>query len=167
MRNFKDDYEWQERHLDEVIDILRANAHKLMDIRRSSLLDDMKNGSDIEIPATSGSIGVRMRRDTDFRDLTIRSRRSSGATTEMEKIRSGCTRWYLYVWFEGDEIVEWWLIDIDELRDHLDDMIKRGEAPETVNHDGRTAFRSISRRSIEERGAMMARWPIAPDGWDF
>jgi hypothetical protein len=82
--------------------------------------------------------------------FTIRSRRDSGAKTELAKILDGHGDWMFYGFHdEGDTIRQWYLIDLHAFRWHwvmFRDCVNSQEIP---NGDG-TYFRAFWIRSFPE-----------------
>lgn len=153
---YESDRAWADSYEAEAIRVLRANAMHLIDIQRASDEDDRKHATDMIIRVAGGDVAVRIRRSAAARysDLTIRSWRQSGAKTELAKIREGFARWYLYGWDDtaSGYLNRWMLLDVDVLRGSglLD------SAPQTVNHDGQTAFRTIAAGSLQLCGCIIA-----------
>jgi hypothetical protein len=104
--------------------ILKENASFLVAFKRAPLNIDLNEVGDIVLESNIGHIAFRARRpEVEYRDLTIRSRRASGAETELAKIRKGFGRWYLYCWADGEpytngngKIKNWILVDLDQFR---------------------------------------------------
>lgn len=119
MRNeVTNDWRWSDRYWPSVQQILQANTVHLFSFNVATPEQDMKQATDM-IVTVSGqkAIAVRLRRDSyTYRDLTLRAARTSGATTELEKIRAGWGDFYLYGWTQGAVINEWMLVDLHKLR---------------------------------------------------
>ena len=146
---FQEQYDWQDKHIDEVIKILNKNLHLISEIRRSSFEEDTRFGKDIVLSFDSGDIAVRMRKDTIYRDLTIRSYKDTGYKTEIDKIKEGYTKWYFYCWFENNIMVEWWLIDVDKIRNSniLDTILDKYNGKGISNKDG-SYFIAINKEEL-------------------
>ncbi len=97
-------------------------AGRIVEVREATTDEDTRHATDYVVTVGSGDIACRVR-DWDswlkHGDLTIRSRRPSGAKTELAKIKEGFGRWYLYAWVAKDEsaIDAWMFVDLDKLRE--------------------------------------------------
>ena len=153
--DFQRDYDWQDTRIPLIIDILRQNAMYLLSVKVASQDKDTKQATDLLISVDGGDVSVRLRRPgCRFRDLTIRSYRSNGHRTEIDKIREGFARWYLYCWMDDPwTIGDWLLVDLDELRESglLDD-----DRPIKVNPGGRTGFKRYNPRELDNEGCVLA-----------
>jgi hypothetical protein len=93
-----------------------------MDISIANDEDDCKHATDYHIITVKGtSIGCRLRKGIkffyDWHDVTFRASRPSGVQTELEKIKRGSPRWYLYGWVDtNDRITHWVFLDMDIFR---------------------------------------------------
>jgi hypothetical protein len=137
-------WQWANTHMEEVLKILKANAMHFIDIRVSTPQEDMQLATDMVITITGGEIALRIRRpNVRFRDLTIRSL-CRGYRTEIDKIKEGKARWYLYAWSNGSGGFEdWMLVDINQLR--KSDLLTRKQT--ILNGDG-TGFIAISKEEL-------------------
>jgi hypothetical protein len=88
------------------------------------------------------NIGMRVRRSSyadmfGLLDFTFRSKRASGAVTELEKIHNGHGTWFLYSHADqyDSNLPHWMVIDLNEFRKYK----KSGRYYE--NKDGTTFFR--------------------------
>ena len=138
----KTDWSWADKHMKQIIALLKDNAHRLLSVQMASPEEDMKQATDLVIEVVGGRILVRIRRPYfKYRDLTIRSWRQNGAKTELAKIQEGFGDWYLYVWTgDAEKFTDWMLVDMATLRESglLEDR------KITYNHDGLTGFIAIS-----------------------
>ena len=147
---------WSDKHLEQARNILRKNAHLLLTFPIADEEKDMKQATDMMIDAGAGSIALRFRHGTTFRDLTIRTHSYYGGKTEIDKLREGYAKWYLYMWFDCDEDcdgknctpVDYLLVDVDKLRmtEVLNDSYIKPK--EIVNKDGETSFYPIDLHDI-------------------
>lgn len=135
----------------EIRRILALNALALFDFQIATAQQDIKEATDMVI-TTSGqkAIAVRIRRsNVTFRDLTIRAYRTSGATTELEKIKEGAGDYYLYAWEASQSlsIGDWVLVDLHRLRHSglLDHAWRR-----IANTDRKTEFIAIPVKVLRE-----------------
>lgn len=150
-KEVKRNWDWADKYMDQVEMILRMNAMYLLDIRIANKQKDTEESTDLVITVNGGDVAVRLRRPHyDYRDLTIRAR--AGAKTEIDKIKAGFAKWYLYGWVSDDTIQEWMLVDLDIVRNKglLND---RDIIPNT---DGRTGFIAIPHTELEENGCLIA-----------
>lgn len=114
----KKDWEWADTFLPQIVDILKSNAIYILEIRIADSDKDTKEATDLVISVTGGDVAVRIRRGKyhKYRDWTIRSVRDSGAKTELNKLRDGFAKWYLYLWTDSENIVDWILVDLERSR---------------------------------------------------
>lgn len=148
------DWTWSDGFLPEVRRILGMNALYLLEVAVASAQQDMKQATDMLV-TVSGSIAVavRLRRPVyNHRDLTIRAIRSSGATTELEKIRFGAGDFYLYGWTQGLRVPEWMLVNLHNLR--ASGLLNR-QWQIIRNKDRRTAFIAIPHTLLKQYGCVV------------
>jgi hypothetical protein len=112
--SFSVDKKWANKCLPEVKKILRQYTLYFLEF----LIAGYKKATDMILKTSGGDVALRIRRGsyTKYRDLTIRSFRSSGQKTELEKLRDGFAHFYLYLWTDGASIVDWILVDLDKAR---------------------------------------------------
>jgi len=138
--------EWADRFIPEIKKILTSHAGLFVNVEISSDEIDQQQATDLIITIEGGQVAVRARRQTNFRDWTIRSIVRTGNKTELQKIKEGFARWYLYLWTDNYKVVDWILIDLDKIRqDGILDK-KRSHIP---NGDG-TWFIAIPTSEIKE-----------------
>jgi hypothetical protein len=114
---FAEQKSWSDGHIDEVNRVVRRIVGKIIDIVPTDPERDRLEGIDYDIKVAAGTIACRIRRaEYRYRDLTMTSRRVSGARAEIDKIRSGSVRWYLYAWAADGKFQEWMFIDLEKLR---------------------------------------------------
>jgi hypothetical protein len=138
--NWQDNKAWSDQYVEQIISILKANSAHILQIEVASEDKDTHQATDMTIKIVGGDVAVRVRRNTKFRDLTIRSSLSSGSKTELQKIQEGFADWYLYAWTVNGQISEWILVNMDQLR--RSGLIYRNRQ-QTQNHDGKSSFVSI------------------------
>lgn len=148
------DWDFSNLYLGRGIDLLKKYASFLVDFEIAPPDIDLKEVGDIVLQSSMGHVGFRVRKpNVTYRDFTIRSRRLSGAETELAKIRKGFCRWYLYCWADGamprgnGRFADWILVDMDQFRDCGLAYQDRQEKP---NPDGRTWFIFYSISELED-----------------
>ena len=133
--------------------ILKENAGYFLEFEDASEDTDMKEATDILINIRGASIAVRVRKDTRYRDLTIRSE-CGGYKTEIDKIKEGFGRWYLYLWVNDNEktVNDWMIIDLNKLREcGILEEVKTS----IMNRDGRTGFKFYKAKSLFEKDCIV------------
>jgi hypothetical protein len=159
--SFTNDFKWQSTHIPEATKIILDNIQHIIDVKIAPDSDDIHRCTDLIVKISGGKIGLRMRRNRDFQDFTVRNSRPNGTKTERDKIISGCIQSYLYIWFENDKVADWILINIDkmnELKLFSDNLYGNGKIVE--NRDG-TTFISYSLSVLRELNCILA------EGWDM
>jgi len=148
----KRNWAWADQYLPDVKRILMANAGHMLDICIAPLDADMNRATDMVVSVKGGDVAVRVRRPRyNYRDLTIRAR--AGGKTEIDKIREGFARWYLYGWTNGDgRLAEWMLVDLDKVREH--ELLSGRRVID--NRDGRTGFIAIPAEELLAKGCIVA-----------
>jgi hypothetical protein len=157
---FAIDFDWQKKYYKDIARILRMNAPKIIKIAIADDETDMKEATDFVVTLKGGRVAVRIRKDVGgrYHDLTIRSRRRSGAKTELQKIKEGYADFYLYIWTGNENITDWWLVDVECLRSSgLLDAPRR----EIWNKDGGSAFIAFVANELEKAGALINRMQTA------
>lgn len=117
--NWKTDKEFADKYLPQITQILKDNAKYIVNIVVAPYEDDALRATDFIIKVESGDVAGRLRRWSRFtinKEWTVRSRRDSGAETELSKLKKGFARWYLYGWTQDNVIFSWMLIDLDVVR---------------------------------------------------
>ena len=130
---FETNWNFSEKYIPQVRDILKENAMFIVNIEVASPEDDMKHSTDLKVKITAGDVAVRIRRGKyNYRDITIRAFKN-GYKTEIHKLREGFGDWYLYAWEnkEQTEIVDWALIDINKARSLFTDDRQYKKTDET------------------------------------
>ena len=139
----------QAKHLKSIEEIIRKNAYDIVDIKLASEYQDTRQATDMVVTVTTGTIAVRIRTfkstKKKYRDFTVRSITRCGNKTEIDKLRDGWARWYVYAWEnQAGEISEWMFIDMDKVRASKLLDTKRHDIP---NGDG-TFFRAYSETEL-------------------
>lgn len=114
--SYQRDREYADSLNPEINRVLKACAHKIIQIEVASDEADKERATDFEIRVVGGTIAARVRRNCDFRDLTIRASRPTGVKTELEKIRKGYGDWYLYAWERHGQFEDWMLVCLKRVR---------------------------------------------------
>lgn len=160
-------YQWQDARIPQAIEILRQNAMHMLSVKVAAPSKDMRQATDLIISVDGGDVALRMRRPgCRFRELTIRAY-SNGYRTELDKLREGFARWYLYCWMQDNQTVgEWMLIDLDRMRESglLDD-----DRYVQMNPGGKTGFVSIKPEELNTAGCLLAanlRGLVVAGGYD-
>lgn len=144
MHKFEYDKRWSDKYITAIKCIVGPHL-----LAPSSLDVDRNEAADLVVlRAKNLTIACRVRRPSykSYRDeFTLRSRRPTGVTTELEKIVLGWGDWFLYghAAESGAELAYWKLIDLNAFRAHL--ILNHGQikSGEILNPDG-TAFRWYS-----------------------
>jgi len=152
MTTFQEQFDWQNRYMVQVTKILRAHIGDIIKIDIAPEDDDMKRATDVTIKLSGGSVAVRLRKETKYRDLTIRSY-NGGYKTEIDKIREGCADWYFYGWTKNGKVIDWILVSVNQLRDN---GVLDADWREISNKDGRTKFICIPRSYLFQNGYITA-----------
>lgn len=149
------DWNWSNQFIPDIKKILTKNAQIFLNIEIANAQDDMERATDFIVTVSSGQVAVRIRRDgysNKYRDWTIRSFRSSGTKTELEKIRQGFASWYLYLWTTNNQIADWVLIDLNKVRSKGLLDIPRKQIP---NKDKQTYFIAVPINEIKQNGCLI------------
>jgi len=139
---FSAGWAFAELHMDAVRNGLgRLPIKYFMDIETAPVRRDMEEATDLVLSISGGDIAVRIRRrkywqpDKFAPDLSIRAI-NRGFKTEIHKLREGFGKWYFYGFSKDDqgELLIWWLLDIDKMRDC--NIFEDGRYPTYPNGDG-------------------------------
>lgn len=157
---------WADNYIPEVNRVVRKIAGKILDIDVADPQRDRLEGIDYEVKVVGGSIACRIRRADryGFRDLTITVSKPSGITPEVEKIRNGSVRWYLYAWAAEGHFVDWMFVDLDKVRalSLIERSIDRGRKHRDPEGG---VFVCIPFSELEKNGAVLAyEMNTVPDG---
>lgn len=146
------DWTWASGREDEVLDNV---ARHLLTIVHASKEKDQKQATDYEIIPCGVSVQMRVRRteNTKRRDVTIRNFRSSGAETELSKIRRGFADVMVFAWFDANDLSEYLIVDLAKMR--KTGLIDRPDG-EKKNHDGKTGFAWWSWQTCQNFGCVIA-----------
>lgn len=149
------DRQWSDNFIPEIKAIVGPNLLEVADIE----LDGKQATDLIILKAKDMRIAARIRDASKYaqkygHQFTIRSKRDSGAQTELEKIQRGWGDWFFYGFGdpESGTIVLWYLIDLHAFRYHMnrDSWIRSGIKVETqANGDG-TYFKAFTVSSFPD-----------------
>lgn len=124
MSEYDEDRSWSDRYLPLAREIVGKRALIVTDFEA-----DTRRAADLAILSTRGlSVGVRMRRpgfiDRYPFEFTIRSERTTGTQTELDKICNGLCDWMFYGHAGEDiegrpHIARWMIIDLASWRAHM------------------------------------------------
>ena len=152
MSGYQRDRAWSDRFIPEIKNIV---GPRLLCVTPDEI--DQKQAADLMVfTARSVTIAARVRRpgflEKYRHDFTIRARRDSGATTELEKIVDGWGDWMLYAHAAPCEtrLAWWWLLDLNSFRAALIRQATNGFAircGDKPNGDG-TFFKWFDVRSF-------------------
>jgi hypothetical protein len=161
---------WADQYTDQLLAILQPLVGKIATIRPADQQSDMKRATDLIATIPEGDIGIRVRDRIEYRDLSLRSRVSSGMTSEVPKIKAGWCTWYLYGWVDNDDKVsDWMFVDMNVFREK---KLWEG-AVEKDNWDGKSSFILVPWRKLADAGAVVdaviygraLSWHMAPCPW--
>ncbi|MBZ0291877.1 MAG: hypothetical protein K8L99_04845 [Anaerolineae bacterium] len=151
----RQDWDWSDRYLREVTEILSLHAPLMFRVVPATVKQDTRQATDMVVSFEGlRMIAVRIRRQVyGYRDLTLRTVRWNGVTTELEKIMAGYGDYYLYGWTRDDLIVEWMLVDLRRLRES-GLLIRHWDV--IHNQDQQTGFIAIPYSALKACGCVMA-----------
>ena len=140
---WQNDKGWADNYFTSIRNVIYKVTCQIVKIEVAPDQEDKENATDYKITLETGNIACRVRRPScKYRDLTIRATRTSGSKTELEKIREGYARWYLYAWAkDGNTFDAWIFVDLDKLRESGLLEQKHGVIS---NPDGKTGFIALS-----------------------
>lgn len=154
MWNYEEQRNKSDLYLESFKDILERNSLHFLNFEVSDEYKDTQEATDMVIKVKGGDVALRVREpNVHFRDLTIRSRSRYGGKTEIDKLREGFGKWYLYGWGDGvGNVNEYILVDLDKVRSFKILDRQRKEIP---NYDG-TKFINISISELIMTGCLIA-----------
>ena len=153
---FKINWDFAEKYMPAIVEILKDNAKYIVDVEVATPDEDMHQSTDLKIKVSGGDVAVRVRRgNIKFRDMTLRAH-NKGHKTELDKLRDGFAKWYLYAWENEQQcICDWILVDIDAMRKA--DLLSENRKI-IMNKDGVTGFVTYKIDELERCNALMARY---------
>ena len=142
------------KHKDQIYGILKTinpyqyavwEGHMSTDFEDQNYSFDLVYNGKIEI-----SVRIRKHEYLKYKDFTIRSQSKCGYETEIDKLKKGFGNIYFYGWLDPHEvnICEYLIVDINKIRDKLDDGGFR------TNKDG-TAFKFYTNFFLDENDAII------------
>ena len=158
MSGFRSDYEWQRNFLDPIRNIVGPLL-----LKDATFEEDTKEATDmLVLKARDMRIGCRVRRAAGgYANLypwqfTIRSRRDSGAATELEKITNGWGDWMFYghaehdgPWSSSPSFSRWFVIDLAAWRAQMiRSKCQAGWPTNHFNHSDGTHFKAFDVRGF-------------------
>ena len=169
--DFRTDYDWQMGYMPAVKNLIGPH---LLDL--SSFEIDAREATDmLVLMARDMRIGCRIRRagyaDAYPYDFTVRSRRASGAKTELTKITEGWGDWLFYGHAEHDQIpslARWFLIDLHAWRaQQIRSKQRAGDPRQRSNPDRATGFIAFDLRRFEPQPPVLvaASHDVPAIGW--
>lgn len=118
MSGYREDRQWSDKFIPQIKSIVGPLL-----LEPASFKLDAKEATDLIVfRARDMRIAARIRNHEYLKkyshQFTIRSRRDSGAETELSKIVNGWGDWFFYGFSDREErtIVQWILIDLDHFR---------------------------------------------------
>ena len=147
-KQYKRERQWSDEYIPAVQQLL-GEAFRVNKEHITVTSDEMDTteAADLEMKMSGQTIAVRLRKNTTFRDLTIRTQQYIGKQTEISKIKEGYADWYFYGWIDTMGILmEWMIVDMDEVRKHKLWEKKR----EIKNKDKTTGFIAIPRYELDK-----------------
>lgn len=117
------------------------------DFEDTNLSYDMVYSGKIEI-----SVRIRNNNYLRFKDFTIRSKSKNNGYTEIDKLKNGLGNIYFYGWlnYESNLIQEWLIVDINKIRDYLDDG-------KLFKNTDNTEFMAYSINFLQSHGAIIKK----------
>ncbi len=164
--DIKRDWEKADKFFPSIVQILQSiyGLDSTVEVAPSEL--DLERATDYLLTLKSETqdilVACRVRDLESFKkygDITIRSRRLSGAKTELEKLAEGFGDIYFYGWGIVPNISEYVVWSLDAMRPILQlryYLLKKGEIVEIPNIDGRSWFIAISHFTLENNRAIIS-----------
>ena len=157
MNNWKEQKDKVDKYNLQAIKIVKECIAKHIEVEISSIYKDQNEATDLVIKRKKEDVALRIRSEHVWKkEWTVRSSLDSGHETELNKIRKGFTRWYLYGWAKGDTIESWIFIDLDIVREKniLNmDWSEKNNKNEFGESDG-THYISIPIKYLKDNGCI-------------
>lgn len=153
----KNDWNWSDQFMPVIRSIVGPHL-----LEPASLEIDRTRAADLVVlRAKNLMIACRVRRPVRsaeyLNQFTLRSRRDSGARTELDKIIDGWGDWMFYGFAASDTgaaLERWYLIDLHSFRSHLIRNPSQLKTGEQRNGDG-TCFRWFDFQSFPQSPAIL------------
>lgn len=146
--------QFEVKHKDQIFKILNESNFLNYAVWKGDLSTDFEDQNYSYDLIYNGriEISVRIRKNKylKYKDFTVRSKSKYGYETEIDKLKKGFGNIYFYGWLDAFEtnICEYLIIDINKIRDKLDNGIFR------INYDG-TGFNFYTLLFLEENDAII------------
>lgn len=150
---------------DAFIPALRAIVGPLLLEESSYELDTTRAADLVVFTAKTLTVACRVRRYGYAQsypwDFTIRSRRDTGAVTELSKIIDGWADWFIYAHADSDgfNLSRWFVLDLNVFRAALIRDARQRDHRETPNGDG-TYFVAYDVRDFPAEIIVSAKPPV-------
>jgi hypothetical protein len=154
--DWQHDKSWADGYWPAIEAVIRAVAGQIISVSKADDEMDVHQATDYVVRVSAGEIACRVRRPgyTKFHDFTLRCSRPSGVITELEKIRQGFAKWYLYAWaMDAHTFEDWVFVDLDKLRGS--GLLTDGRQA-IMNWDGSSAFVAFSLEELRNGGCILA-----------
>lgn len=161
--SFERDKEWADSYLPQLSPIIRQCTGDIIDLRIATEIEDRSQATDLVVSIPTGTLAIRIRKPhiwaNAYRALTLRSSRPSGRPQELDKIKKGWARWYLYTWagYEHD-FCAWVFVDLDKLRTS-GRLAQFSKDDEHDNRDGSSKWVDLPISDIHAAGAIVRMHP--------
>jgi len=159
----KRDWRWADQFFDSIKEILKQHFGNQIKVEIAPEELDLEKATDyVLLNMDDGFVACRVRKTEyhgRFADITIRSYRSSGSTTELEKLAQGFGDYYFYGWGDPPTISYYEIIDLHKCRPLIKiryELLKAGKLREIPNLDKRTKFIAIKPESLNPYHARVA-----------
>jgi hypothetical protein len=156
LKTWKADKAWADRYWPQIVGVVREVAGDIITVREATPDEDTRYATDYVLTLESGDIACRVRRWDywqRFGDITLRNSRPSGAMTEIEKLRQGWGRWYLYAWAKAEgDFGAWVFVDLDALRSS--GLLDRSRG-DHQNLDGSSSFVSLPLSELRQHDCLI------------
>src|SRR3990167_636534 len=155
-------YEKYKKELENIIRKVVAFKLITIDIDRATEEQDMKQVTDLVVNVRLDNkvdLAIRVREWKDWYsesykdEVSIRARIPTGGKTEIDKIKDGWGRYYLYCWGDGENILNFIYFDIEKARN--EGVFEEGYSVK-LNGDG-TSGMYIPIKRLEEADCIIAR----------
>lgn len=128
-----------DRYRDQVITMLKGKGYNVSD---STYQQDMREASDLIVDGNGCAMRMRsekalQRWPNDFTFRALRSDRCAADNVEFVKIMSGCAKYAIFGFVDGDDrIALMRMLDLDVFRKSITSDVERYDRPTMVGADG-------------------------------